>query len=172
MVATETISRRVGKCSRTVHSNGFPRGWRLLRAHILHDQSKPFRSWPSPREMPSYDAVSAAPRVTQCPASDYQKAVKQRKGPVAVIDIGSNSVRLVVYDGANGTAADLQRKSHLWSWKKPRRRGSDVPGKHRPCRSLPARFLALTDQWVCGECRRSPPPRLGMRQTARPLSIA
>ena len=29
-----------------------------------------------------------------------KKAVKQRKGPVAVIDIGSNSVRLVVYDGA------------------------------------------------------------------------
>ncbi len=29
-----------------------------------------------------------------------KKAVKRRKGPVAVIDIGSNSVRLVVYDGA------------------------------------------------------------------------
>ncbi len=77
------------------------RGRRTLqRPQVLHDQSEPVGSWQIAQRI-----VSAQPHPATRPRlgdSDQRHMAQGRLDhgpPVAVIDIGSNSVRLVVYEG-------------------------------------------------------------------------
>ena len=73
----------------------------VQRAQVLHDQSEPVRPWqiaqrivapqPYPPPRPRLSGVA--------PAMNIAQGRLDHGPPVAVIDIGSNSVRLVVYEG-------------------------------------------------------------------------
>ena len=74
------------------------------------------------------------------------KKAGKRKGPVAVIDIGSNSVRLVVYDGAKRAPLPVFNEKVICGLG----RGLDVDGAMSPenidmALNCLNRFFALTD---------------------------
>ena len=74
------------------------------------------------------------------------KKAGKRKGPVAVIDIGSNSIRLVVYDGAKRAPLPVFNEKVICGLG----RGLDVDGKMSPenidmALNYLHRFVALTD---------------------------
>ena len=73
-----------------------PQGGRgaLQRAPLLHDESEPFRPRPVAEILLAACFLAAPARLSRCP----RKGRIPGRGPVAVIDIGSNSVRLVVYE--------------------------------------------------------------------------
>ena len=66
----------------------------LQRAPLFHDQSEPLRPRPLAEILAAPCLLATPPRLSAQPA---QGRIAGR-GPVAVIDIGSNSVRLVVYE--------------------------------------------------------------------------
>ena len=99
------------------------------------------------------------------------KRPRKRASSVAVIDIGSNSVRLVVYETmARSLVSDLQREDAV----RPRPRGADAPACSRPTRSTKAltslrRFRALCRISRSAASTRSRPPPAATPPTA-PIS--
>lgn len=53
------------------------------------------------------------PPVTELKSPSVSRAAMAARGPVAIVDIGSNSVRLVVYEGPSRVAATLQNEKSI-----------------------------------------------------------
>ena len=75
--------------------------------------------------------------------------------PVAVVDIGSNTVRLVVYDGYRRAAgADVQRERRMRARRRAREHRRD---RRRGRRTRPRRDRPVRDGWPAGWGWNSPP---------------
>ena len=88
----------------------------LLRAHLFHDQSLAFRPRPRAEDAGLAAAANAGPEL--CPPSPISAPLRARarrraRGPVAIVDIGSNSVRLVIYENQTRNAATLQNEKAI-----------------------------------------------------------
>src|SRR5690606_10621740 len=76
----------------------------LQCAGIFHDQPEPFRSWRRP-EVECAEADNPAQAPQEGEVDDSGRMIHTSQGrlpdrrPLSIIDIGSNSIRLVVYEG-------------------------------------------------------------------------
>ena len=125
----------------------------LQRAGLFHDQSEPVR----PRQV-SHRAHAAA---LYAPGRDglsataaHDHAPKNDLAPVAVVDIGSNSVRLIVYENSGRAPTPIFNEKMLCGLGRTlASTGRLAPeAVERALRSL-RRFRALIDQLRCRPCR-------------------
>src|SRR5690606_37007716 len=76
----------------------------VQRASLFHDQSEPLRARPVAGRQQSaalFQASAREGRVTHLANSENAPGRLVDRQPIAIIDIGSNSVRLVVHEGAS-----------------------------------------------------------------------
>ena len=121
-----------------------PQGGRgaLQRAPLFHDQSEPVRPRPLAEIVVASCFYAPPPRLSRCTA---QGRIAGR-GPVGVIDIGSNSVRLVVYERLAALAdAALQREDAGRASARASRRPGGSPTTRRSRR--PEARSAASPRW-------------------------
>ncbi len=97
----------------------------VFRPHLFHDQSVAFgprprgaqganaSRFPGTRDIAAREREALWASPTLQPRAVKRKADDQHRPPVAVVDIGSNSVRLVIFDGARRAAAMLHNEKAI-----------------------------------------------------------
>src|SRR6185437_1141224 len=84
---------------------------RIFGAYLFHDQSFAFGPWPRPQDAETKVLTLAS--ATDLRRAAAQAAPEPQGAPVAIVDVGSNSVRLVVYEGERRTAATVQNEKSI-----------------------------------------------------------
>ena len=144
----------------------------LQRPQVLHDQSEPVGPWQIAQRI-----VAAQPHPATRPRLGDSNQVTCAQGrldhgpPIAVIDIGSNSVRLVVYEGLTRSPTPIFNEKVLAGLgREVQSTGLLAPDAVEQALTALRRFRALCDRWRSSRSGRSPPPPAAMPRTARPSS--
>src|SRR5262249_40253223 len=95
---------------------------RLLRAHLFHDQPIALRSRSCPedrsaatrgRDRPAHLTMAGSSVASEVQSSSGTRPKRTQRGPVAIVDIGSNSVRIVIYESQTRTPATIDNEKAI-----------------------------------------------------------
>ena len=140
----------------------------VQRAQVFHDQSEPVGPWQIAQDLePQVSREAWTPLTSGRSAREAQGRLKVGR-PVAIIDIGSNSVRLVAYEGLTRAPTPIYNEKVLCGLGRHVATTGrlDDEAVERALRAL-ARFRVLCDTMGVGETHR-PRDGGGARRRERP----